>query len=90
MQAGAVVARLQSAVAGPAVPRLRDQGTSDRVVVQARGDPFADTTDDDQWVWVSSERAGSGPLGATIAHGYLALLLVPPIVYPLSSLVRGA
>lgn len=44
---------------------------------QARVDLFADATDDHQWIHVDQERAAAGPFGATIAHGYLTLSLIP-------------
>jgi acyl dehydratase len=61
---------------------LKDQagvylGASDWMEIdQARIDQFADATDDHQWIHVDSEKAASGPFGATIAHGYLTLSLV--------------
>ena len=61
---------------------LKDQagvhlGVSDWMVIdQARIDQFADATDDHQWIHVDSEKAATGPFGATIAHGYLTLSLV--------------
>ena len=53
-------------------------GLSDWIAVdQARIDRFADATDDHQWIHVDAERARQGPFGATIAHGYLTLSLLP-------------
>jgi acyl dehydratase len=53
-------------------------GTSDWITVdQARIDAFADATLDHQWIHVDSERAGQGPFGTTIAHGFLTLSLLP-------------
>jgi acyl dehydratase len=53
-------------------------GVSDWVVLdQAVIDAFADVTGDRQWIHVDVERAASGPFGATIAHGYLTLSLLP-------------
>ena len=46
------------------------------VIDQTRIDQFADATDDHQWIHVDSEKAATGPFGATIAHGYLTLALV--------------
>lgn len=37
---------------------------------------FADLTDDHYWLHVDTERAASGPFGATIAHGYLTLSMI--------------
>jgi acyl dehydratase len=56
-------------------------GASDWVSVdQERIDTFADATGDHQWIHVDPTRAGRGPFGATIAHGYLTLSLVPTLV----------
>ena len=44
---------------------------------QDRIDAFAEATEDRQWIHVDPERAASGPFGATIAHGYLTLSLIP-------------
>ena len=46
-------------------------------VTQERIDAFADATGDHQWIHVDPERAKDGPFGATIAHGYLTLSLLP-------------
>ncbi|GAB2869617.1 MaoC family dehydratase [Nocardioides pacificus] len=56
-------------------------GTSDWIEVdQARIDAFADATGDHQWIHVDAERAAAGPFGATIAHGFLTLSLLPPML----------
>jgi acyl dehydratase len=53
-------------------------GTSDWFEIdQARIDAFADSTLDHQWIHVDTERAATGPFGATIAHGFLTLSLLP-------------
>ena len=53
-------------------------GTSDWLEIdQERVDRFAEATGDHQWIHVDVERAKDGPFGATIAHGYLTLSLVP-------------
>jgi acyl dehydratase len=44
---------------------------------QERIQAFADATGDQQWIHTDPARAASGPFGATIAHGYLTLSLVP-------------
>jgi acyl dehydratase len=55
-----------------------DIGTSDWVAVeQSRIDQFAQATGDLQWIHVDAERAAQGPFGATVAHGYLTLSLLP-------------
>ena len=48
-------------------------------VTQERVNLFADATDDHQWIHVDPERAGRGPFGTTIAHGYLTLSLLIPM-----------
>ena len=61
-----------------------DLGASDWVVVdQRRIDGFADATDDHQWIHVDPDRAASGPFGGTIAHGYLSLSLLAPMMFDL-------
>ncbi|GCD38826.1 MaoC family dehydratase [Streptomyces chrestomyceticus JCM 4735] len=58
-----------------------DLGTSDWLEIdQKRIDLFADATGDHQWIHVDPERAAAGPFGATIAHGYLTLALLPALV----------
>jgi acyl dehydratase len=53
-------------------------GTSDWVdITQERIDLFAEATGDHQWIHVDPEQAKNGPFGATIAHGYLTLSLLP-------------
>jgi acyl dehydratase len=44
---------------------------------QHRIDAFAEATGDHQWIHVDAGRAAAGPFGATIAHGYLTLSLLP-------------
>ena len=46
---------------------------------QARIDTFAAATEDSQWIHVYRERAAAGPFGATIAHGFLTLSLLPDL-----------
>ncbi|MET3860404.1 acyl dehydratase [Dietzia sp. 2505] len=46
-------------------------------ITQERIDAFADATGDHQWIHVDPVRAAQGPYGATIAHGYLTLSLLP-------------
>ena len=56
----------------------QELGTSEWLTIeQDRVDQFADATGDHQWIHVDVEKAGSGPFGGTIAHGYLTLSLVP-------------
>lgn len=44
-------------------------------ITQDRINQFAHCTEDDQWIQVDPGRAGQGPYGGTIAHGYLTLSL---------------
>ena len=46
-------------------------------ITQAQIDRFAEATHDHQWIHVDAERARAGPFGATIAHGFLTLSLLP-------------
>jgi acyl dehydratase len=46
-------------------------------VTQERVDAFAAATDDAQWIHVDRDRARDGPFGATVAHGFLTLSLIP-------------
>lgn len=63
-------------VAGVLAAVGHDLGSTDWVRIdQARINLFADATGDHQWIHVDSERAKSGPFGATVAHGYLTLSL---------------
>jgi acyl dehydratase len=56
-------------------------GTSSWVeVTQDLIDGFADLTGDHQWIHTDLERAASGPFGTTIAHGYLTLSLLIPLL----------
>lgn len=56
----------------------REIGRSDWLRIdQARIDAFADCTEDHQWIHVDRERAAAGPFGATVAHGFLILALIP-------------
>lgn len=54
-------------------------GTSEWITIdQERIDLFADATLDHQWIHTDPERAAKeSPYGATIAHGYLTLSLLP-------------
>lgn len=55
-----------------------DVATSEwHTVTQAQIQRFADATGDQQWIHTDPERAAAGPFGATIAHGFLTLSLVP-------------
>ena len=47
---------------------------------QQRIDAFAAATEDPQWIHVDLARAAAGPLGTTIAHGFLTLSLCIPML----------
>jgi acyl dehydratase len=46
-------------------------------IEQSRIDEFARATGDHQWIHVDPVRAAAGPFGATVAHGFLTLSLLP-------------
>jgi acyl dehydratase len=53
-------------------------GTSDWLQIdQSRIDQFAAVTGDDQWIHIDPKRAATGIFGATVAHGFLTLSLLP-------------
>jgi acyl dehydratase len=54
-------------------------------MTQARVDQFADATDDHQFIHVDVDRARQTPFGGTIAHGYLTLSLMAPVMQELLS-----
>lgn len=57
-----------------------DLGVSGWIEVgQDRITAFAEATEDRQWIHVDPQRAADGPFGATVAHGYLTLSLIPAI-----------
>src|SRR5690625_4868579 len=57
-------------------------GYSDwHTITQEQVNLFADATEDHQWIHIDPERAKTGPFGATIAHGYLTLSLVPKLCW---------
>jgi acyl dehydratase len=56
----------------------QDLGTSEWLTIdQSRIDAVAHATGDHQWIHVDPERAATGPFGATVAHGFLTLSLLP-------------
>ncbi|MDV7136532.1 MaoC family dehydratase [Williamsia muralis] len=68
----------------------KELGPSDWFPIeQDRVDGFADVTEDHQWIHVDTEKAVNGPFGATIAHGFLSLSLVPYFVSQLRR-IEGA
>ena len=71
MRVFATIAELDAAVGA-------ELGVSEWTVLDQKTiDAFADVTGDQQWIHVDVERAASGPFGATIAHGYLTLSMLP-------------
>jgi acyl dehydratase len=71
MKTYAKLAELQHLVGQPL-------GTSDWIAVeQSRIELFAEATGDHQWIHVDPARAAAGPFGATVAHGFLTLSLLP-------------
>ena len=71
----------------PGIDRLKDR-VGEEVAVsdwlemsQERIDAFAAATGDDQWIHVDRERAArESPYGATVAHGFLTLSLLPYLI----------
>ena len=58
-----------------------DIGTSDWFLLdQARINAFADTTEDHQFIHVNPEMAKATPFGGTIAHGFLTLSMLAPMM----------
>jgi acyl dehydratase len=56
----------------------KELGISDWLIVtQERVDAFAECTEDRQWIHVDRGKAAKGPLGGTVAHGFLLLSLLP-------------
>jgi acyl dehydratase len=56
----------------------REFALSDWITIdQQRIDRFAEATGDHQWIHVDPARAATGPFGATVAHGFLTLSLLP-------------
>lgn len=59
----------------------RDLGTSSwHAITQEQVTLFAEATGDRQWIHVDPARAVEGPFGGTVAHGYLTLALLPPLL----------
>jgi acyl dehydratase len=59
----------------------KELGTSTWLeITQAEVNEFGHATHDEQWIHVDVERAKTGPFGQTIAHGYMTLALLVPMV----------
>ncbi|HLJ15761.1 MAG TPA: MaoC family dehydratase [Bryobacteraceae bacterium] len=61
----------------------REAGVSEWLAItQDRINRFADLTGDHQWIHVDPERARrESPFGATVAHGFLTLSLLPMLIH---------
>jgi acyl dehydratase len=59
-----------------------------RDVPQSDVDMFGRATGDEQWIHVDIERAANGPFGSTIAHGYMTLALVAPLLWEVLAVER--
>ena len=70
-----VITSIDDAIASVGQPL----GVSDwKTIDQSRIDWFAAVTEDHQWIHVDVDRAAAeGPYGATVAHGFLTLSLIP-------------
>lgn len=59
----------------------KERGPSDWLEVdQARIDEFAHATNDPQWIHTDPVLAAEGPFGTTVAHGFLTLSLLVPLM----------
>jgi acyl dehydratase len=59
----------------------KELGTSGWLeITQADVNEFAHATHDEQWIHVDVEKAKTGPFGQTIAHGFLTLALLVPLI----------
>jgi acyl dehydratase len=59
-------------------------------MTQERVNGFADVTDDHQFIHVDPERARATPFGGTVAHGYLTLSLLAPVMQRLLTVTDAA
>lgn len=57
---------------------------------QDRIDRFADVTEDHQFIHVDPERAKATPFGGTVAHGFLTLSLLAPMMFDGQPRLAGA
>ncbi|MET0133972.1 MAG: MaoC family dehydratase [Kibdelosporangium sp.] len=72
---------IASGLAGIKALAGKDLGHTEWLAItQDRVNTFADAANDHQWIHVDTERARSGPFGTTIAHGYLTLSLLIPLM----------
>ncbi len=69
----------------------QDVGTSSWIAIdQQRIDAFAACTLDDQFIHTDPERAAETPFGGTIAHGFLTLSLIAPMIFETLPVIQGA
>jgi acyl dehydratase len=69
----------------------KNLGVTDWITIdQARINAFADCTEDHQWIHVNEKMAADGPFGATIAHGFLVLSLIPEFSESIGVVPQGA
>ncbi|PRY12411.1 acyl dehydratase [Pontibacter ummariensis] len=66
----------------------KEMGVSDyHTITQEQISKFADATLDHQWIHLDAERAKTEtPFGATIAHGYLTVSLLPYLWHQIASI----
>lgn len=64
----------------PALEGAHVGSSSWHEISQDQINQFADATGDHQWIHIDPERAAAGPFGATIAHGYLTLAVIPALL----------
>ncbi|PYD91856.1 MaoC family dehydratase [Pseudomonas syringae pv. pisi] len=68
----------------------KDAGYSDWLTIdQQRINLFADATGDFQFIHVDPVKAAQTPFGATIAHGFLSLSLIPKLMEGIMVLPEG-
>ena len=66
----------------------QELGCSDwHEVTQAHIDQFAAATGDQQWIHTDPVRAAAGPFGATIAHGFLTVAMIPKFMWEVSEVI---
>ncbi|MEU2042455.1 MaoC family dehydratase [Nocardia niwae] len=61
-------------------------------ITQEQIDLFAEATGDHQWIHLDIDKAARGPFGATVAHGFLTLSLLPMLteeIYEVANLSMG-
>jgi acyl dehydratase len=59
------------------------------LIDQQRINRFADATEDHQFIHVDAEKAAATPFGATIAHGFLSLAVLPHLLAQILPIPEG-